>query len=147
MRRSFARLLELSWQDRALLLEAFATVLYVRLALLAFSTERLRRWAGRPGRGMTPPDRIVWAVKVASRWTPGTKCLGSALALQRLLSAQGIASELRIGVAKTGALFAAHAWLVESGRVVIGEQGHEQYALLTSWPAATPGDGGGAHPR
>lgn len=147
MRRHIARFFELPWQDRALLLRAFATVLSVRLALPVFTIERLRRWASEPGSGTASPDRVVWAVKVVSHWTPGTKCLASALTLQRLLSAHGVASELHIGVARRETAFIAHAWLIEGGRVVIGEQGHEQYALLTTWPSAAPGPGSRARAR
>lgn len=131
--RQLAAFLTLSRRDRALLIEALATVCLFRLAVHVFSIERLRAWSGRLERGTGPIDRVVWAVRVASRWTPGTTCLASAFALQRLLSGQGYPSELHIGVMKQKHRFAAHAWVVGDGRVLIGEQGQIEYTPLARW--------------
>lgn len=128
-----ARVWALPVSERALLCRAAATVVFVRLALHVMSIEGLRKWAARIGTASMPLERIVWAVEVAARTIPGTKCLASALSLQRLLSAHGIASELFIGVALRGRDFGAHAWLVESGRILIGEESHQEYTVLTRW--------------
>jgi hypothetical protein len=66
---------------------------------------------------------------------PGATCLCSALALQHLLSAQGHASELHIGVAQEAKGIAAHAWVLHEGRVLIGEEGQDRYTVLTTWRA------------
>ena len=47
-------------------------------------------------------------------------CLERSLVLWRLLARLGIASQLRIGVRKTGDKFEAHAWVEHEG-VAIGE--------------------------
>jgi len=47
-------------------------------------------------------------------------CLERSLALWWLLARRGVASQLRIGVRKTGEKFEAHAW-VEHGGAAIGE--------------------------
>ncbi|MDI1267297.1 MAG: lasso peptide biosynthesis B2 protein [bacterium] len=133
--RQVAAFCALSWSDRRLLIEAFATLVLVRVALHAWTIERLRRWAGRLERGAKPVDRIVWAVRTASRWTPGTTCLGSALALQRLLSAEGYVSELHIGIARQQPGLVAHAWVVHEGRILIGEDEQATYTQLTNWRA------------
>ena len=125
-------------RDRALLIEAFATLAIVRGALHLVTIERLRAWAGHLKQGTKPVDRVVWSVRTASRWMPGTTCLCSALALQRLLSAQGHASELHIGVAHEPQGIAAHAWILHEGRVLIGEQGQDRYTILTTWRAGDP---------
>ena len=64
------------------------------------------------------------------------RCLASAFALQRLLSREGHASELHIGVARDGAGFAAHAWLTSAGRILVGEEEREAYKPLVAWPSA-----------
>jgi len=132
--KRFVAFFSLPASDRALLVEALAAVLLFRLALPLFSIDRLRAWSARLEANTVPSiDRVVWAAGAASRWTPGTTCLVSALALQRMLSVRGRPSELHIGVAKLGQRFSAHAWLISEGRIVIGEQGEEQHTPLTSW--------------
>ncbi len=125
----------LSRRDRLLLIEALATLLVFRAALHACGIDRLRAWAGHLRSGRGSMDRIVWAVRAVSPRMPGTTCLCSALALQRMLSSRGFRSELHIGVAKHAQRFAAHAWLVREGQVLIGEREVEDYTLLTAWPA------------
>jgi len=121
--------------DRLLLLEALTALAAVRIALPFVAVERVRAWAARMAPGTRPVDRIVWAVGAASRWLPGTTCLTSALALQRLLSRQGHASELHIGVARREEKFSAHAWLVCDGRVLMGELEHDGFTRLVAWKA------------
>ncbi|SKA33338.1 Transglutaminase-like superfamily protein [Enhydrobacter aerosaccus] len=121
--------------DRRLLVEAFATLLLIRIALHAWRLERLRKWAARPGTGTAPLERIVWAVRTASRHLPGTTCLCSALSLQRMLSSRGYGSALHIGVSRNGERFGAHAWLVRDGEVLIGEREAADYTFLTAWAA------------
>jgi hypothetical protein len=114
-------------------LAAAIAIIVVRLALPFLTVESLRKWAGRSGHRARPIERLIWAVEVASRYIPGTKCLASALALQRLLSAHGIACQLNIGVSHHGGEFGAHAWVVHEGRILIGEEANRKYTLLTSW--------------
>ena len=141
-----ARLLSLPMRDIALLAQAATTVIAVRLALPFSSAERLRRWAGRFGQGTVPSSRIVWAVALASRNIAGTKCLAAALSLQRLLSANGISSELRIGVGRHDRKFGAHAWVVKDDEILIGEEAHQQYTVLACWRTGLEStrDAGGA---
>src|SRR5438309_451978 len=72
-------------------------------------------------RGMHP-DRVVWAVVVASRYVPMSTCLTQALAAQVLLARRGYSAHLHIGVAKEGAeaKLKAHAWVESDGKVLIG---------------------------
>jgi hypothetical protein len=127
--------LALPRRDQVLLIEACATLAIVRGALHLFTIDSLRAWAGRLGHGNRAVESIVWAVRTASRSMPGTTCLSSALALQRLLSAQGCVSQLHIGVAREAEQIAAHAWVLHEGRVLIGEEGLERYTVLTTWTA------------
>lgn len=82
-----------------------------------------------------PADRLAWAIRTAARRLPGTSCLASALALQRMLSAGGLDSELHIGVARNDGDFAAHAWLTHRGEILVGEEEHEDYTRLVAWRA------------
>jgi hypothetical protein len=123
-------------EDRALLLKALVTLVLARVALHLLPLARVRAWATRPGPPGAAAGRIAWAVSAASRRMPGTSCLISAFALQRLLSRAGHESELHIGVARRGQEFAAHAWVVCEGRILIGEREDDPYTPLVAWPAA-----------
>lgn len=131
--RRIAAFWALSGEDRRLLIEAFAACVHSRLVLYVVSASRLRRMVTRSGRNGAPVERIVWAVRTASRWTPGTTCLIAGLALQRMLGRHGHSSELHIGVSRSGGVFAAHAWVERDGRVLVGEGELDTYVRLVSW--------------
>ena len=79
------------------------------------------------------PDRIVWAVVVASRYVPKSTCLTQALTAQVLLAQRGFPAQLHIGVAKQGEdkPLEAHAWVESEGRIVIGGSGLGHYTRLS----------------
>lgn len=133
--------LSLTPDDRRLLRQAFAAVLVARIALSVADIAWLRRWAARSGSkdrvtGHRPVSRIVWAAQAACRRVPGATCLVSSLALQRLLSRHGHDSELQIGVARNGAAFAAHAWIVCEGEIYDSGGPDDSYTRLTAWRAS-----------
>jgi len=76
-------------------------------------------------------------VHSAAGWNPvPARCLPRALVLYRLLAGQGLAAELRIGVARHGGHFTAHAW-VEHGGVALADSQDValRYAAFEqSWP-------------
>lgn len=76
-----------------------------------------------------PPERIPWAIRVASRYVPrGSNCLVQAVATQAMLARRGRSAQIRIGAAKDNdTQFKAHAWVECEGRIVIGGAGVSQY--------------------
>ncbi|UYN94354.1 MAG: lasso peptide biosynthesis B2 protein [Enhydrobacter sp.] len=135
--KRLTNLLALPPADARLLLTAVAALLTARLLLRLWSIDRLRVWSGRLGsKPRQPPEDIVWAVQTATRRLPGTSCLASALALQRLLARHGHSSEIHIGVAKERRALAAHAWVVCDGRVLMDTEDHGAYTRLVAWPAS-----------
>ena len=133
-------LVSMSAQDRRLLARAFMLNAWARLALQVMAIDRLRDWATRQGNGKEDLARIVWASRAAARRTPFGTCLSSALALQRLMAANGHGSDLHIGVARDAGAFVAHAWVERDGIVLIGEDEQRQYSRLMNWRAgATDG--------
>lgn len=81
-------------------------------------------WAGvagtRTGARDTPVDELTSRVERLGRRIPGARlCLPQALAGAVLLRRHGYAAEVVVGVRNEP--FAAHAWLVHDGRVVLGE--------------------------
>ena len=77
-------------------------------------------------------ERVVWAVEVASRHTPGVKtCLAQALATQVLLARRGYPTFVHIGVVRgEQERFEAHAWVVSEGKIVIGGSELGRYTPL-----------------
>ena len=123
------KFLSLTHSDRHLLVSAVFLLGAIRLGLwlLPFPTWRrllVSRTETTPELKAAEPasqNRVVWAVKVASRYIPGVKCLALALATKVLLAHQGYISELRIGVVKSkSGQLEAHAWVESQGKIVIG---------------------------
>ena len=118
-----------STEQRVLVKSAFLLV-EVRLSLFIFPFRTLLNLLERAKsesrvannvNGMTS-DRIAWAVVVASRYIPFTKCLAQAIVTQILFARYGYTAQLHIGVAKDGReRLKAHAWVESQGRIVIGD--------------------------
>jgi hypothetical protein len=116
-----------------------------RLGLSVFSYKTVKGWIPEHARNdMAAPEtlrRVGWGVRNSARLVPGASCLTQALAAQFLLARSGYRSQLQVGVAKdpSGRLL-AHAWLVSSGRVVIGGSSRElaRYALLPGVDVSSP---------
>jgi hypothetical protein len=120
------KFLGLDWQERCLLLQTALVVMSVRaaLGLLAFKqvNELVSQRAMRP-RAMRniSKARVIWAVRTASAFIPGSTCLTQALAAKYQLERCGLNTQLHFGVAKKedGTLL-AHAWLQCDGEALIG---------------------------
>jgi hypothetical protein len=128
-------------QDRRLLRRALLWVIAIRLGLTLFSFQRLLRWSERRGlvRKRPPavsPRRAAWAIGAVARRLPGTRCLARSLALKGLLAQAGIASDLRIGVSRSGRDgLDAHAWIEHDGHP-LGES--EDVTAYTPMPLPSP---------
>ena len=157
------KFLNLSTTDRRLLVSAAVLLGAVRLGLWVLPFQTMRRLLTKMTRHATAqqacpsrtasiasiatevpnattqqtrdylPDRIVWAVVVASRYVPKSTCLTQALTAQVLLAQRGFPAQLHIGVAKQGEdkPLEAHAWVESEGRIVIGGSGLGHYTRLS----------------
>ena len=119
--------------DWRLLLKATLMLALVRLGLRLLPFQVVRDLLGRSGADVRPGTgpasaavagaarRVLWAVNAATPLT-GATCLPRALVTHALLTRQGLASELRIGVARRpGRLLEAHAWVEEGDCILIGD--------------------------
>lgn len=121
-----------------MLLKAFFLAAAIRAGLTLLPLARLRSATARlmvaglvDREGGPPAERIAWCVSVASRYIPGATCLTQALTAQIFLVRRGYDSVLRIGVGRNPqGIFAAHAWVEQEGRVIIGEFGYEEFTPL-----------------
>lgn len=129
--KQIRKFLRLTASDRWLLVKAFFAVALVRLGLwilpfktlqilaIKFETVKMRSRSG--GRSETV-DRVVRAIRIASRRLPAATCLTQAIATKILLRRRGHQPTLRIGVAKSeSGEFLAHAWLEHEGTIVLGD--------------------------
>jgi len=134
------RLFELPPRERWLLAQAWLLLLTTDLALrlLPFTSvlEYCRRQNVRPADPVMglplPTSRLAWLVEKAGQHCPaGTSCLKEALVLSWLMARSGLPTTLRIGVGRHNGSFAAHAWLEQDGRIVLGRPGSDAYAPMT----------------
>ncbi|QDL09337.1 lasso peptide biosynthesis B2 protein [Brasilonema octagenarum UFV-E1] len=125
--------LKLSGSDHSLLAITFILLGAIRLGLFFLAFRNLLkllqkinqqniRFPCSTQKSQISVGKIVWAVNVATRYTPGgAKCLARALTTQFLMNRYHYSSELRIGVAKEqGGQLEAHAWIEYQGWVAIG---------------------------
>lgn len=137
--RRLRQFLAFTPSDRILLVRAGVLLGVIRLGLSLLPFQilpcLLRKVSTAPGvlheADRAAPDRIAWAVTVASQYVPKATCLAQALAAQVLLARQGYPACLRIGVTKSeeGRL-EAHAWVESQGKIVIGGSALGRYTPL-----------------
>lgn len=145
MRRWIRRFVQLEKTDRRLLLRTGGVLAAARLCIwvLPFNTARRLIVPPPPARPALrlAPDRVRWAIGIAQRLIPDATCLPQAIAAESLLTRDGHAVALRIGVLKNAAgALEAHAWVECEGRVIVGDlpEGLGKYTQLPPLPPAHP---------
>jgi hypothetical protein len=134
--RKLKRFARLAMAERLILIRALLVVGVARATLWLLPIGAARKAVARAAAGTAghSPERIVWAVRVASRYLPRATCLTQALAAQALLARSGYPSQVEIGVTKDESRrLHAHAWVVCQGQVVLGGQQVERYNPLMTW--------------
>ena len=128
------RLAALPRAEIGALVAAVPVVLGFRLWLRVSSTRAVAHQPrpDAPARGgPASRDRLLRAVRRASRLVPDATCLTQALAARWLLARAGIGTRLRIGVAKNpDGTLRAHAWLEDDQYILIGGDGVEEFTPL-----------------
>ena len=129
--------------ERSVFCTAVLSMNAVRLALPFVSVQRIialsnrlsRRWQARAA-GTPDVERAARRIIQAKRFCPLSTCLSESIGAHFVMSRLGHESELRIGVAKSGEKFEAHAWLECEGNVIIGNASPEgkQYVRMPSLP-------------
>ncbi|MFZ3212158.1 MAG: lasso peptide biosynthesis B2 protein [Terriglobales bacterium] len=120
------KVFRLSRGDRWLLLRAFAAVASAWVTVRLFPPSVVLRKVSEDIPLLSPRQpqttaRIGWAIAVAARYIPGSKCLVQAFAGRNLLASYGFPGTIHIGVAKDSRNWlSAHAWVEVEGRTVIG---------------------------
>jgi hypothetical protein len=138
------KFLGLSPAHRGCLVEAGVWLGLARLAILVLPFRWIALGLGKHmtqsavESGLTPPevlDRISWAVSNASHYLPWkSTCLVQAIAAKAMLKRRGVPSTLYLGVAKNGETqLQAHAWLRCEDRILAGQQGMENYFVISTF--------------
>jgi hypothetical protein len=147
-RRSWSRWRTLSFAQKRLLLEAFATLLAARVSLALLPVRWIFRWlerplrhpaaagqrdastAGRPG----VVERIRWAVLTVARYGPlSFVCFPQALAAHAMLRRRGVGSVMHYGVRRSAdRQMRAHTWLEVDNRMLLGGESALLYAPIHS---------------
>lgn len=132
------KLLSLTFSEVCFLVEAAATVVGFDLAFRLFSSKACLALFGRKAasdrkqKGVDS-QRMAWLVDVADRYAPGkSSCLRQTAALAWLLRRRGVATSLRIGVARQEGKFTAHSWLESGEGELFGLSDTDKYAPLSS---------------
>ena len=146
MWRKIKKFTALTQVEKQLFIEAYITLLVMRVALFTLSFKRLIRTLEHSSGKVSPPtsnsgdldlaQAIGRAIRSASAYTPWeSACLVQALSAQRMLQKRGIPGVFYLGAAKVKEgeeKMHAHAWLQCGHRIVTGAEGHEKYTVLSS---------------
>lgn len=136
-----AKFLKLTWRERTLFCAAAAMLPATAVALRVVGFRPLRAIVGSHAAERDRPAdereqmrvlETTHMVAAAAHYSPyRAGCLPQSLVLQWLLRRQGIATELRFGVRKTGPALEAHAWLEYRGAPLIDSAAvHGRFAAL-----------------
>jgi len=137
MRRKIHKLLNLSSNERRLLIKTWILLGVIRLGLELFPFSTLRKllfkltFLSRGPLKDFSVEYLVWSVAVVSPYVPKTTCLAQALTAQFLLQRAGRQACLHIGVNYgIGGRLEAHAWVESQGRILIGGFDINRYTHL-----------------
>ncbi|MGH7259463.1 MAG: lasso peptide biosynthesis B2 protein [Nitrospiraceae bacterium] len=130
-------------RERSFLIQAWCALLVIDIALRCLPFPSIASFCRRlcttvndgDAVSLPPVTQLARLVNVAGRYSPfGTSCLKEALVLSWLMSRRGMATTLRIGVARRHGNLDAHAWLEQNGRIILGEADADAYAPLPPIP-------------
>jgi hypothetical protein len=134
--RRLVKFLRLGRAERRLRVAAWATLLWIKIALTLLPFKIVYGWVSRlagesskpAARGGASPVDVSRALQSVCGYVPGGRnCLARALAGKLLITRRGYAVTLRVGVARLGERIQAHAWLEHDGRVLIGQDDAVQF--------------------
>lgn len=138
--RAVSRFRQLSHAERLALAQALVLLPALHALVQVFGVRRAVTWANglNPKRGKTTDKdstsralRLAQLVRAASRRgiTSGN-CLSQSLTLSWLLSRNGIASDLRIGVRRDKEQLQAHAWVELDGAPLNDRRNVQSYYTM-----------------
>jgi hypothetical protein len=145
----------LSWEDRALLMEAVFFLIFSAIAIALLPFRKVGALAARPVHAPRPSQptralnirRIRWAIAAAAARVPWRAlCFQQGLAAHLMLRRRGVASVLYYGALQDSHKgLQAHVWVRDEDEDVVGCEIASHYAVLATFPAqdrpSEPGSG------
>lgn len=131
------KLVQLQRLDKIILIKAIFLTWLVRIILWIFPFSVLRKLISNISKkkrklNSISLEKLVWALNVASKYSPKSTCLTRSIAGYILFLTHGYQTEIKIGVCKNDkGNIEAHAWLENNENVVIGES-KNNYATILS---------------
>jgi hypothetical protein len=128
---------KISYYRKRLFLQSMILLIIIRFFFTLFSFSHIqiisKRFSKKNNNHKdTPKIRdILWSIKLASDYVPGSTCLIQAITAQILLSRYNHLSKIKIGVMKSDN-FEAHAWLEIDDKIVLGESENRYVTILES---------------
>ena len=133
MLRFTTKFLNLTNEERILLLKTFFLLKLVRLGLWVYPYGRLLQFLDKVSLSFSQNykvtqqvnkielTKITWAINLSSSYSFGeVKCLAKALTTKVIMINYGYSPQLHIGVALKSGRLEAHAWVENEGEVIIG---------------------------
>jgi hypothetical protein len=135
----------LSLEEKKLFVEAWYLLGVMRLALLIFSFKRLTRTFEQMQKVKALPllseeqlqvaQLVGESIAKAAAHTPWeSACLAQSLTAQKMLQKRGISGVFYLGAKKDQTVrgnMTAHAWTQCGDKVIIGENGHKEFTVLS----------------
>ena len=144
MIRKVKKFAQLSSGEKKLFLEAYVTLGFKRAAVLTVPFKRLTCSLEQQNDSdimflgdnqILTAQSVSIAIARASAHTPWqSSCLAQSLTAQRMLKKRGIPGYLYLGVAKDEdgkEKMKAHAWSQCGDKIITGDDGHEDFAVLS----------------
>ena len=129
------------WRANLRLAEALVTVVLAAAVIHMRPFREALKFGSVPlGRGPQPSvetvDELSWSVRAVARRVPfRALCFEQGLALQRMLRRRGVDALLHYGIGKNEAdLIEAHVWITAGDRIVIGEEGRNEFQSVAIFP-------------
>jgi hypothetical protein len=145
MIRKFKKFRRLSFKEKKLFFEAYATVGIMRAAILRISFERLTRslkhrqndieivsLSHKEMQEALSVGRAIRRASVHTLWQ--STCLAQSLTARRMLQKRGIPGVFYLGVAKNAEgkeQIEAHSWSQCGDTIITGGEGHENFTVLS----------------
>lgn len=130
------KFMQLPYLDKIILLETLFLTWIIRIILWIFPFSVLGKLvdkvSNKPQKlNHVSLEKLVWAVNIASKYSPKSTCLTRSITGYILLSSYGYSTKLKIGVSRGDkSNLDAHAWLENNDDVVIGKSKKKYTTLL-----------------
>jgi hypothetical protein len=130
------KFIQLENLDKVILIKTILLAWIIRIILWIFPFSVLQKLVDKVSKKPqklkhVSLKKLVWAVNIASKYSPKSTCLTRSITGYILLSRYGYSTKIKIGVSKSDkSNLDAHAWLENNDNVVIGKSKKKYTTIL-----------------